>query len=328
MPVLGELNKVPILGIERRGLYLVESNMRNSIPTPEAWRGLLNDWIGWQRAACVPVTTTKLRSYHLRRFAVLSGLEPFEVDVHDLIAHLSAPGWSPGTRRSVRTSLRAFYSWARALELIETNPSDLLPTVTAPVGKPRPASDSVLAVGLSATDERVRLMIELGARAGLRCCEIAVVSTSDIQGEAGRRSLLVHGKGGKERYVPISDELAEEILERPAGFAFPGQIDGHLSAAYVSKMMSRALGHGGTAHPLRHRFATRALRSSGGNLRIVQELLGHASVATTQIYTQVDDDELRAAALSAYLPHIAMNAAGLALASASQLCDTWIPMAV
>lgn len=113
----------------------------------------------------------------------------------------------------------------------------------------------------------------------------------------GGYSLRVRGKGEKVRVVPISSHLAGLILEHD-GPAFPGQIDGHLSAGYVSKLISRALPEGVTAHMLRHRFATKAYGASK-NLRAVQELLGHASVATTQVYTAVDDDDLRTAAAAA-----------------------------
>lgn len=132
----------------------------------------------------------------------------------------------------------------------------------------------------------------------MRCCEIAMVHSDDVRGERGERLLLVHGKGGKQRLTPISDALAVVLLGF-GGFVFPGKIDGHLSAGYVSKLLSRGMGEHGTAHRLRHRAGTRWLRTSGGNIRVVQELLGHASVATTQIYTHVGDDQLRSAALAA-----------------------------
>ena len=96
------------------------------------------------------------------------------------------------------------------------------------------------------------------------------------------------------RVIPITNALAHEILAAD-GFLFPGQIDGHLSAAYVSKLISRALPEGWTAHTLRHRFASRAYVGAGKDIRAVQELLGHASVATTQIYTAVEDDVMRQA---------------------------------
>jgi site-specific recombinase XerD len=97
--------------------------------------------------------------------------------------------------------------------------------------------------------------------------------------------------------VPLPDDLAEELLNYD-GYIFSGQIDGHLSAAYVSKLMSREL-DGATGHQLRHRYATRAYQLGGNDIRAVQELLGHASVATTQIYTAVQPESLRRTALAA-----------------------------
>jgi integrase len=111
-------------------------------------------------------------------------------------------------------------------------------------------------------------------------------------------SLRIPGKGGKTRLVPLDVDLADMLLAKQ-GYAFPGKIDGHLSPAYVSRVVSKVLPDGVTAHKLRHRFATRAYRGSNSNLRAVQELLGHSSIATTQVYVSVDADELRQAALSA-----------------------------
>jgi site-specific recombinase XerD len=75
---------------------------------------------------------------------------------------------------------------------------------------------------------------------------------------------------------------------------FPGQVNGHLTSGYVSKLVSDALPPGWTAHTLRHRFASVAY-SADRDIRAVQELLGHASVATTQIYTAIPKDALRRA---------------------------------
>lgn len=122
------------------------------------------------------------------------------------------------------------------------------------------------------------------------------------RGPAGAE-LLVHGKGGKLRVVPLGDGLAAAIVEcvcqtDPGGWLFSGDEDGHLSPRWVGKLMAGALPDHWTAHTLRHRFATRAFRGSR-NLRAVQTLLGHSSVATTERYTAVDDDEIRAAMMSA-----------------------------
>lgn len=270
-----------------------------NLPHDTRWTAELAPFTDWLVASGRPASTIYLRTYHVRRFWVEHNLEPYAVTLDDLIGHLATSSWSANTRRSVRSSLRAFYHWAYLTGRMDADPSSLIPSVHAPPGKPRPATDAAVNAGLVTADPRVRLMVRIGAHAGLRCCEIAKVHTRDVFADLVGYSLRVLGKGNKERIVPLSDDLATEILAHPDGYLFPGQIDGHLSASYVSKLISRALPKGITAHPLRHRFASRAFRGSGYNLRAVQELLGHASIATTQIYTAVDDDDLRRAAMSA-----------------------------
>jgi integrase len=274
------------------------SDMHSNLSTPGPWVALLDDYVAWQQASHRPATTTRLRRFQLRRFARVTGLAPEQVTLEDIVVYMGNPNWGASYCRSIRTTLRSFYGWAYDNGRVPSNPSTRAPQVTVPIGKSRPAEDEALALGESATDERVRLMVRLGNECGMRCNEIAQISTHDVQGRRNGFRLLVHGKGSKERFVPISNALAEHLRGKPAGFIFPGRIDGHLSGGYVSKLLSAALGEMTTGHQLRHRAGTRWMRTSGGNLRIAQELLGHASLVTTQIYTYVDDDQLRSAALA------------------------------
>ena len=133
-------------------------------------------------------------------------------------------------------------------------------------------------------------MILLATFGGLRRSEIARVHADDIEGDF----LLVTGKGGRRRSIPIHPVLAPhlEIIKTRGGWAFPGRFTGHCHPDHVGKNLSRLLGSGWTGHTLRHRFATTAY-SGSRDLRAVQELLGHASVTTTQIYTMVTVDQLR-----------------------------------
>lgn len=149
----------------------------------------------------------------------------------------------------------------------------------------------------------------LATEAGLRRAEVAQVHHRDLTRGPFGAELLVHGKGSKLRVVPISDDLAAAIakgvsqthtLPGADGWLFPGEDDGHLSPRYVGDLVGDMLPAGWTMHKLRHRFATRAYRGSR-NLRAVQTLLGHLSVATTERYTAVDDDEVRAAMMAALL---------------------------
>lgn len=272
--------------------------MKPQIPVPDAWADAIRHFISNLERGGSPRPTITLRSYHLRRLAADVGGDPWAITTRHLDEHIDRHEWSPSTIKAFRSSVREFYRWAMLRELTDRNPGDLLPRVRVPAGVPRPASSEAVDEAIAKADPRTGLMIKLAARAGLRCREIALVHTDDLVRDLTGWSLLVHGKGDRTRYVPLADELAAELLALPRGWAFPGQQDGHLSAHYISKLISRAL-PGATAHQLRHRFATRAYQLGGRDIRAVQQLLGHASVATTQIYTGVDSDAVRRAARAA-----------------------------
>jgi len=278
----------------RPSLRLIQSGMTNEIATFPTWRLPLTDYLAWMRAAGRPDSTLYQRSYQLRRFAHETRSDPFDVTLDMLVGYLGSHSWGKATQHAARSTLRGFYEWAHITGRMGSNPAARLPSVAPPAGKPRPASEDAIADGMRNADERVRLMLELAAGAGLRCCEVAKVSTDDLFEDLEGWSLRVTGKGGRRRVVPLSRRLALALRALPHGYAFPGQDAGHLSAAYVSKLMSAALPTGVTAHMLRHRFASRAYVGAGRDIRAVQELLGHASVATTQVYTKVPDGALRA----------------------------------
>jgi integrase len=268
--------------------------MGDTSPALTTWEKPLADYLAWQRAAGRPDSTLYQRSYHLRRFARETGCTPADATLDVLVQYIGSHGWGKATQRAVRSTLRGFYEWAQFTGRVETNPAERLPGVTPPPGRPRPASEDALEAGLAGADERVRLMLMLAAGAGLRSIEVSRVHSDELVEDLDGWSLQVTGKGGRRRVVPLTRRLALALRALPPGYAFPGQDDGHLSAAYVSKLMSRALPPGVTGHMLRHRFASKAYVGSGRDIRAVQELLGHASVATTQVYTKVPDGALRA----------------------------------
>jgi integrase len=245
------------------------------------------------RASGKPVSTRDLRTYHLRRFA-RTHPDPFTLDTEDLAGWLGCHGWGLETLRSYRASLRAFYSWAMAAGHTTTSPAAGLPTVPAQLGKPRPTPDDVLAVAVRVAGSRERLMLRLGAHAGLRRAEIAAVHSGDVFEDLDGWSLRVRGKGGRVRLVPLTRWLALELRAAPAGWVFPSPGGGHLTPAHVGKLMSGLLGPGWSAHTLRHRFATRAYAVER-DLRAVQELLGHTKPETTAVYTQVPSGAKRRA---------------------------------
>lgn len=265
----------------------------------EPWLLAITAWEMWLRAANRPETTLYLRTYQLRRLAAdHAGRGPYDLGLDDLVLWLAAHDWKPETRRAYRASLRSFYGWAQLAGHVVTSPAGLLPRIDVPRARPRPAPEAVLLQAMSESSERVRVMLMLAAFAGLRRSEIARGHTRDLTRDDEGWSLRVRGKGGHVRDVPLTPALAGALTALPPGFFFPGDDHGHLSPAYVGKLVSASLPQYWTAHTLRHRFATR-LRSRQVQLDVIQELLGHASVDTTRIYTQVPHADARAAVMAA-----------------------------
>lgn len=249
--------------------------------------------MAWLKAADRPDTTIGLRLWQLRRFAE-DHPRPWPMTTDRLAEWLARQDWATETKRSQRAALRSFYGWAYAMGRTPSNPAALLPPIRPVQHRARPAPESVLRAALAATDGgRVELMVLLAARQGLRRGEISRVHSDDLVEDFAGWSLRVHGKGAKIRIIPLHDDMAARLHALPAGWAFPGASDGHLSPAYVGKLMSRALGPGWTAHTLRHRFGTTAYAGCR-DLLAVQELLGHSKPETTRQYVQLPDDALRA----------------------------------
>jgi integrase len=225
------------------------------------------------------------------------GLEVWDEDLSRL-----RPRWSVERRRAVRAALAGFYRWAHGSGRLDVDPALTLPAVRPSDGVPRPAQLQVYLDALSRASEREQLMLVLACELGMRRAEVAQVHSRDVVDDLAGSSLIVHGKGGRQRSVPLDAALARRIRNLDTGYVFPGRADGHLSARWVGKVVSRLLGGSTTMHQLRHLFATVMLRR-GANLVHVQRTMGHRSLATTQRYLYVEDDELRraVAAVGAYV---------------------------
>lgn len=292
----------------RRGVSgLLLSGVKTELQTPGAWVVPLGDFLTWLRASNRPDSTIYLRSYQLRRFAIDVGVDPFDATTDLLVDYIAGKGrpnireWSNNTRRGMRNALRSFYGWAYNSGRMSFNPAALTPPAPADIGHARPADQFSITFGLAGADERERLMIELGHKMGLRCIEISRVHVGrDLHQDLfGDWLLHVHGKGRRERDVDVPPDVLVLLRKAGDGWAFPGRIDGHLSSGYISKLLSRALPEGVTAHMLRHTAATKVHEASGGDIRVTQEFLGHSSPMTTQIYTHVKRSKLRDAVLAA-----------------------------
>jgi integrase len=205
----------------------------------------------------------------------------------DLEQWLAGSTWSPETRKAARASLRSFYGWAhREQLLVEHDPAAQLLPVAVPDAQPRPVPEQLLRQALTRADERDVVAVLLAGRMGLRRGEIAAATAEHVVDGW----LVVHGKGGRQRMVPLHPQLVPLLPAR--GPLVPSHHGGgHLSAAHVGKILSLLLGPGTTGHQLRHRFAA-TVHAELGDVRHVQALLGHASLSTTQRYTPVRPDVL------------------------------------
>jgi integrase len=264
------------------------------------WEDAIDGYLAYTLGAGSSRETIKLRRHYLWLLACsCPHVGPWSTSVDELTAVLATPGWAPETRKSARASMRSFYRWGMDTGKTTTDPSRALPRVRVPLGSPRPAPRDVVAKALASANTRARTMLLLALLAGLRRAEIAAVHRSHVNHESGGWSLRVVGKGGKVRVLPLHPLLAETILEQPPGFLFPGNDHGHLSPDRVGRIIAGLLGHGWTAHTLRHRFSTEAY-AAHHDLFAVQALLGHARPETTARYTAVPDESLRAAVLSVW----------------------------
>ena len=259
-------------------------------PVPEGWEDVIRDYQRVLACAGRRVETINLRSAWLRAFARAVDCAPWSVESASLIDWSGSQSWSPETRRSVHQTLTGFYRWGYESGFIEAIP--VIPKVKRGIPAPHPVSPMGIVRAQRCEDERVALMVTLAARLGMRRGEVARAHTSDLIDDLAGTSLIVHGKGGKQRIIPLPSDIADAVRGLPEGFFFPGNDHGHLSPKWVGKLVKRALPHGDTMHGLRHSFATKAYRATH-NLVDIQEALGHASLDTTRRSIAASSDTLR-----------------------------------
>lgn len=174
---------------------------------------------------------------------------------------------------------------------------------------PKSLSPDTLRALLKAADNlRDRLVVSIGYQVGLRVSEITKLEITDVDWQSGT-VFIREGKGGKDRVCPVPVALLAQLRtmlgERQTGFLFPSPRGGkRLSSRAIQKLMRRLAVKAGLPdadkarkyhpHSLRHSFATRCLRA-GADIIEVRDLMGHASVATTQQYLSSSPDRLKPA---------------------------------
>jgi site-specific recombinase XerD len=226
--------------------------------------------------------------------------------IRRFLAHLATRGYA---RRSVArkaSAVRALLDDAARRGMIEGNPAAGVPQPKRPATLPKAVPAATLnrflddLVGTEPVDRRDLAILELLYGAGLRVSELASLRVQDV---AGNDLLTVTGKGRKQRVVPIGGKAREaldaylsrsrdELRTEAGGDAlFVGVRGGPLDERGIRRVVRARLGT--FPHALRHSFATHLLEG-GADLRSVQDLLGHSDLATTQIYTAVTREHLRA----------------------------------
>lgn len=259
------------------------------------WTNAITSFNNWLLAAGRQPSTISTRTRWLQLLARSYPTHtPLTISHTELSEWLANPRWKPASKKNALGSIRRFFHYLEITGTRPDNPTKLFLSVKVPRGKARPIPDEVLTGGLTkAQTSEETFMILLAAYAGLRRFEIAKLHTNDyVNGW-----LTIRGKGQVLRHIPAHPVLRPYLELKSSGYYFPGRFTGHRHPDNIGKNISRLLGGPYTTHQLRHWFATTTYARCK-DIRAVQELLGHADVATTQSYIGVEDEQLTAAIAS------------------------------
>lgn len=257
---------------------------------------LLSRYATHLRATGAASRTIRLRMDHA---AQITGLAPAPqlITTTHLETWMQPPGrrYAAETLKSRRSSARRFFQWLHDHGHTPFNPAARLFPVHVIPPPPRVIPNRDMLHALASVDVRDRAALLLARYACLRLEELTTLRVEHREGDA----LRVHGKGGRIRIVYMHPDLirALDILEDEvgAGWYFPGLgMNTHMHPQSMHKIIKRVTGW--NPHSLRHAGATAAYRATK-DLRAVQLMLGHSSLATTQRYLTLDEDALRAVAL-------------------------------
>ena len=260
----------------------------------------LSTFASYQRSQGLAALTIKNRDSILRGIHRRLGVSLLTVTTAQLRDHIGREGIALGTRRTERAALAAFYAFAVEEGYCDDDPTTRLPKVRTPRGTPRPFTrEQIERMLTSGAYARTRAMILLGYYQGFRVSSIARVHGHDIDLASG--TIRTVAKGSKRLTFPLHPVIAELARVMPADdYWFParGGRTGHVRPGSVSDAVRDAKERAGildpklTAHSLRHAFGT-DLVDAGVDIRVIADLMGHESVATTQIYTGVSAQRRR-----------------------------------
>jgi len=256
----------------------------------------LVQWQMWQHGQALSPNTVNARTSRVRIFADTLGVDPITATSDDVARYLATLS-GRSTKATYFGHLRAWFRWLVRVGRRADDPTVNMKAPREPRRLPHPVSDDQLKRLLhTRMHKRTRMMILLAAFQGLRVHEIAKMRGEDVDLEA--MTLTVEGKGGRVDVLPLSTRVASLAVEFPRrGWWFTTYV-GNSAGATGGPILSRSVtdivkdameraGVPGSAHWLRHWYGTK-LVDSGVNMRVVQRLMRHSSLQTTQIYTLVN----------------------------------------
>ncbi len=235
-------------------------------------------------------------------------------DLNDFLIELESRGYSPSTRSRIVSAVRGFFLYLTTEKGLESNPAELLELPKKEKKLPEVLTEKEVETLLSMPDTtqlkgiRDRALLEILYATGMRVSEVSNLKLRNL--DLDQRFIKVLGKGSKERFVPFGEiakewllryltEVRPRIDKRKSDQVFLNMRDGRpLSRVSIWKIIKSYGILAGIPseklypHILRHSFATHLLRN-GCDLRTLQLMLGHASIATTQVYTHLDIGYLR-----------------------------------
>ncbi|MCU0897128.1 MAG: tyrosine recombinase XerC [Burkholderiales bacterium] len=247
-------------------------------------------------------------------FALVAGVPVERIESHHVrraVAQLRSRGIEPRTLAAMLSGWRGFFAWLVRHRGLAANPCSGVRAPKASKALPKALSPDAAArlldaPGDAAMEVRDRAMFELFYSSGLRLAELVALAVGDARGMLREAEVTVTGKGSKTRTVPVGAKAREALaawLEQRTAVAAPdeqalfvGARGARVNPSVVRERLATWALRAGVAqhvhpHVLRHSFATHLLQSSG-DLRAVQEMLGHASISTTQVYTSLDFQHL------------------------------------
>jgi integrase/recombinase XerC len=231
------------------------------------------------------------------------------MDIRGFLAYLAKKGLKKSSAQRKLASIRSFFKYLYREGTVDKNPAKLVATPKKDKTLPKVLSvdDAIMLVEAPGYSEECELrdhaILELFYSSGLRISELAGLDKIDVEFKAGVARVV--GKGNKERVVPVGEKALAAIREyieaageraKDVDALFLNNRGGRLGARSIRRVVDKYVKETGlqgkaTPHTLRHTFATHLL-AGGADLRSIQEMLGHASLSTTQKYTHVNLDKL------------------------------------